>query len=302
MKRESVAYAAILVLAAIWGYNWVVIKIATDNADPFSVAALRSGIATLCLFAALIVTRRSLRPTPFWPTTTLGLLQTTSFTLLSVGAIATGGAGKTAILVYTMPFWVVLLAWPSLHERVSRAGWIALALAAAGLALVLTPLDLAGGLTSKALAVAAAIVWAASAVYGKVLRTKHATDLLALTTWQMLYGTLPLVAFTAFVHAHVNLTPAFLVAIAYVAIPGTALGWLLWMFVLSRLPAGVVGIASLLTPVIGVFSAWLQLGERPGSLELVGMGCILAALVVNVTPGLADALAAQRERGYPTAR
>jgi drug/metabolite transporter (DMT)-like permease len=242
------------------------------------------------LFGALAATRRSLRPTPFGPTLLLGLLQTTLFTLLSVGATATGGAGKTAILVYTMPFWIVLLAWPLLHERVSRTGWIALVLAAAGLALVLAPLDLSAGLTSKALAVASAIVWAASAVYGKLLRAKHVTDLLALTAWQMLYGTVPLLAALAFVHGHVDPTPRFLLAIAYIAIPGTALAWLLWMFILSRLPAGVAGIASLLTPVIGVLSAWLQLGERPGALEIVGIAFIVAALLVNMLPGLLDAL------------
>lgn len=285
MKREPLAYVAILVLATIWGYNWVAIKVATHDADGFMVSAVRSVVGTLCLFAALIVTRRSLHPPPFVPTLILGLLQTTIFTLLQVLAIATGGAGKTAILAYTMPFWIVLMAWPILHERVARNGWIALALAAAGLALVLTPLDLAGGLTSKALAIGAALVWALSAVYGKLLRTKHVTDLLALTTWQMLYGTVPLVAVVALTGVHrLQLTTSFIASIGYVAVLGTALAWLLWMFILSRLNAGVAGVASLLTPVIGVLAAWLQLGERPGLLELMGMGCIVAALVVNLIP------------------
>jgi drug/metabolite transporter (DMT)-like permease len=290
VRRSGPAYVALFALATIWGYNWVVIKLATHDADAFSLSAIRTSVAVVCLFGALAATRRSLRPTPFVPTLILGLLQTTIFMLLSVGATATGGAGKTAILVYTMPFWIVLMAWPLLHERVSRSAWIALALAAAGLALVLAPLDLAAGLTSKALAVGSAIVWAASAVYGKLLRAKHTVDLLALVAWQMLYGTVPLLAALAFVHGHVNPTPGFLLAVAYIAIPGTALAWLLWMFILSRLPAGVAGVASLLTPVIGVLSAWLQLGERPGALELVGIACIVAALLVNVLPGLLDAL------------
>ncbi len=294
MRRNALAYVAILVLATIWGYNWVVIKLATHDADALALSAIRAGVAVICLFAALIATRRSLRPAPFWPTLLLGLLQTTFFTLLSVGATASGGAGKTAILVYTMPFWIVLLAWPLLHERVSRTGWIALALAAAGLALVLTPLDLRGGLTSKALAVASAIVWAASAVYGKMLRAKHPTDLLGLTAWQMLYGTVPLVAAATLLHARIDPTPTLLLLIAYIAIPGTALGWLLWMFILSRLPAGVTGIASLLTPVIGVLSAWLQLGERPGTLELAGIAFIVAALLVNMLPALIDVRRARR--------
>jgi drug/metabolite transporter (DMT)-like permease len=285
VKRDPLAYAAILVLASIWGYNWVVIKVATHDADAFSVSAIRTVVGAICLFGALIATRRSLRPPPFWPTLMLGLLQTTVYTLLQVLAIATGGAGKTAVLFYTMPFWIVLLAWPILHERVSRNSAVALVLAAAGLAFVLSPLDVAHGLVSKALAVAGAVIWAASSVYAKLVNARDGADLLALTMWQMLFGSIPLVAVAALIPAHhIVLTPAFILAIAYIAIPATGLAWLLWMFLLNRLPAGVVGVASLLTPVIGVLAAWLQLGERPGVLELIGMACIVAALFVNLMP------------------
>lgn len=285
MKRDPAAYAAILLLAAIWGYNWVVIKIATADADAFSVSAIRSILGTLCLFIALLATRRSLQPPPLAPTLVLGLLQTTSFTLLTVLAVALGGAGKTAILAYTMPFWVVLMAGPLLHERLSRNGKIALTLAAVGLALVLTPFDITAGLISKMLALCGAVVWAASAVYGKRLRATHPTDVLALTTWQMLLGSVPLVAIAAFRPAHhLQLSATFGLSIAYLAVLGTALGWLLWMFILSRLNAGVAGLASLLTPVVGMFAAWLQLGERPGSLEFIGIAFIGVALLINLIP------------------
>lgn len=296
MTGDLRAYGSLLILALIWGYNWVVIKIATDNADPFSVGAIRSAVGTLCLFAALIVMRRSLRPTPFWPTILLGALQTTLFTLFSVIAIATGGAGKTAILVYTMPFWIVLLAWPVLHERVLPSGWLALGFAAFGLGCVLWPLNAAGGVAPKLLAVATAIVWAASAVYGKVLRAKHPTDLLSLTAWQMCYGTVPLVAVAIAGPRDIHLTAAFVGAIAYVGVAGTALAWLLWMFVLSRLPAGATGVASLLTPVVGVLAAWLQLHEGPSALELLGLTCIVAALVVNIWPSVSRARASSPTR------
>jgi drug/metabolite transporter (DMT)-like permease len=83
---------------------------------------------------------------------------------------------------------------------------------------------------------------------------------------------------------HLHPSAAFRLAIAYIAVPGTALAWLLWMFILSRLDAGNAGIASLLTPVIGVFAAWLQLGERPGTLEFIGIACIVSALVLNLLP------------------
>ncbi len=286
MKRGAVApYAALIVLALIWGYNWVAIKIATNDSDAYFLSAARSVLGTVCLFGAVIATRRSLRPTRWFPTLVLGLLQTSAFTLLTVLAVAVSGAGKTAVLVYTMPFWVVLLAWPILHERVTRWGLAALALAAVGLALVLSPIDLGAKLPGEALAIGGAIAWAVSAVYGKVLRMRYTIDLLALTAWQMLWGSIPLVTIAAFLPHHaIHVTLPFILALAYIAIPGTGLAWLLWMFVLSRLKAGVAGVASLLTPVVGVASAWIQLGERPSSLELLGLACIVVALILNLIP------------------
>ena len=59
-----------------------------------------------------------------------------------------------------------------------------------------------------------------------------------------------------------------------------SLAWVLWMYALQRLPAGVASMASMLAPVIGVASAWLQLGERPSHIELIGMFFIALALVI----------------------
>jgi drug/metabolite transporter (DMT)-like permease len=71
VKRDPLAYATMLVLASIWGYNWVVIKVATHDADAFSVSAIRTVVGAICLFGALIATRHSLRPPSFWPTLSL---------------------------------------------------------------------------------------------------------------------------------------------------------------------------------------------------------------------------------------
>jgi len=279
------AYAALIVLTVVWGYNWVVIKIATEGADAFSVSAIRLVLGAGALFIAILTTRGSLRPVAVGPTIVLGLLQTTLFTIFQTFAVISGGAGKTAMLAYTMPFWLVLLAWPFLHERVSRVGWIALALAAIGIACILTPLDLSTGLIGKMLAVVGAISWAVSAIYAKRLRARHDVPLLSLTAWQMTFGMIPL-ALIALVlpQHHVELSPGFIVSILYIGLPGTGLAWLLWLFILHRLSAGTAGIASLLTPVMGVAFAWLQLGERPGTLELVGIVCIVGALILNTLP------------------
>lgn len=282
-SAQRTAYGALALLALVWGYTWVVIKIATRDASPYVVAGGRLGVAALVLFAALALTRRSLRPTPIGPTIVLGLLQTTGFTLFQTIAVSMAGAGKTAILAYTMPFWVVILAWPFLGERISGVRWIALSVAAIGLAFVVAPLD-PRSLPADAFAVIAGISWAASAVWAKRMRARHDVELLSLTAWQLLWGALPLVVLMLVVPGRVHWTLAFVAAMAFMAVLGGALAWLLWLFILSRLPAGVAGIASLATPVVGVVAAAIQLHEIPSTTELIGMTCIVVALVVNALP------------------
>jgi drug/metabolite transporter (DMT)-like permease len=281
--RRAGVYIALGVLALVWGYTWVAIKIATQDASSYVVAGGRLGIATIVLFAILALTGKSLKPTPFVPTLVLGLLQTTGWTLLQTIAVSQAGAGKSAVLGYTMPFWTVLLAWPFLGERVAGLRWVALTLAALGLAFVVAPLD-AHSFFADGLAVVAGISWGASAVWAKRLRARYDVELLSLTAWQLLWGAIPLVVLMLVVGGPVHWTQSFVAAMAFISIGGAALGWFLWMFILSRLPAGVAGIASLATPVVGVLAAAIQLHEIPSHTELIGMVLIVIALVVNALP------------------
>ncbi len=281
--RRAGVYVALVVLALVWGYTWVAIKIATQDASPYVVAGGRLGVAAIVLFAILALTGRSLKPTPFVPTLVLGLLQTTGWTLLQTIAVSQAGAGKSAVLGYTMPFWTALLAWPFLGERIAGLRWVALTLAALGLAFVVAPLD-ARSFFADGLAVVAGISWGASAVWAKRLRARYDVELLSLTAWQLLWGALPLIGLMLVVGGPVHWTQSFVVAMAFISIGGAALGWVLWMFILSRLPAGVAGIASLATPVVGVLAAAIQLHEIPSLTESIGMALIVIALVVNAIP------------------
>jgi drug/metabolite transporter (DMT)-like permease len=185
-----------------------------------------------------------------------------------------------------MPFWLLLLAWAFLGERLHGVQWLAVALALCGLVLVLEPWQLESTFSS-ALAVTAGFCWAASAVVVKRLQARHEVDVLSLTTWQMLFGSLPLVLIAALTwQGGPEWTAEFVLALAYNVILANALAWFLWLFGLRRLSAGAAGIATLATPVIGVTAAWIQLGERPTAGEAAGMACIIAALAVVTVRGL----------------
>ena len=294
--RRDLGALALALLAVIWGYNWVVMKIGLEYARPFAFSALRTFLAAIALFAVLAIMRRPLRPPPLGRTVVIGLLQTTGFVGLLMWALESGGAGKTSVLTYTMPFWLLLLAWVFLGERLRGTQWAAVGLALAGLVLILEPWHL-GGAFSSFLALAGGFSWAASAVVVKRLQRTQAVDLLSLTTWQMLFGSLPLVAIAALTwNGGPDWTATFVAAVAYNVVLGNAVAWLLWLFALHRLSAGAAGIGTLATPVIGVTAAWLQLGERPAAGEAAGMALIVAALAVLTVRGL---LAGRRPGSAP---
>jgi drug/metabolite transporter (DMT)-like permease len=280
--KDRGAVIAIAALALAWGYNWVVIKIATGGASPFALVALRMVLGAAALFVVSALARKPLKSPPAGPTALIGFFQVTLMTTLQTLALSTGGAGKTTLLVYTFPFWIALLSMRVLDERLGRAGWIAIGVAAAGLGFVLYPLDLGHDLLSKGFALASAFSWAVGAVITKRFRAKTRVELLPFTAWQLAYGAIPIVIIALVVPgSYVHFTPAFSLALAYIVILGTALAFWLWFFIMERLSATSTGIASLLTPVVSVLLAWLQLHENPGIPELIGMTLIVAALVIN---------------------
>src|ERR1700741_640497 len=98
------AVLALLATILIWAYSWVVMKQVLQHAGPFDFAALRYVLGALLLFGALLATRQSLRPPPLLPTAMIGLCQTAAFQGLGQWALVNGGAGRVALLAYTMPF------------------------------------------------------------------------------------------------------------------------------------------------------------------------------------------------------
>ena len=69
-------------------------------------------------------------------------------------------------------------------------------------------------------------------------------------------------------------------AVLFNAVLCNALAWLLWLYALQRLAAGIASMTSMLAPVVGVLAAWLQLGEQPERYETIGMLLIGVALVI----------------------
>ena len=239
VRTRRAAYVALVALTLIWGFNWIVMKQALVGADPLVFNVQRTWVAVAVLFGALVVRRGRLRPEDWVAAIVTGFFQTTINFLSTTMALAGGGAGRTAVLVFTMPFWTLVIAWPVLHERVRGLQWLAIGAAFAGLALVVDPWSWRDGLAPRLWAVLSGFGWAAGTVATKYFQKRRQLDMLNFTAWQMLLGVLPLTLLAFILDVPpTQWTLAQAALTAYVGAVSTAFGFLLWIAILRFLPAG----------------------------------------------------------------
>ena len=282
-KNQSLmAFLALMLLCLIWGYNWVVMKNALHFSGPFDFAALRTVLGALCLFIVMLILKKPFSIKEIPSLIALGLLQTAGFTGLLVWALVEGGAGKTAVLTYTMPFWTMLLAWPLLGEKLRGWQWPAAFFSLMGILFILDPLHLGTDVFSMILAIVSGISWALAVILAKKLQARSPNlDLISLTAWQMLFGSIPIVALAFMTHTvSIEWDSYFIGALIYNAVFGNAIAWLLWLYALRHLSAGIATMTTTVCPVIAVIASSIELHEVIKSFELLGMSFIGVSLLM----------------------
>jgi drug/metabolite transporter (DMT)-like permease len=297
-SSRFVPYAILGFLALIWGYFWVPGKLGVSDSSAFVWAGMRTFPAYVLMFGLLLLLRQPARPKALGLTAVVGLLQVGGFVGFSSAALVAAGAGHTGMLANTWQFWILVLAWLLLGERLRGLQWLAVGVGLVGLVLIIEPWRV-HGVVSSLFALAAGVCFAAGAVAAKVLRRRHALDLLSLTTWQGLLGSLPLVVL-AVVHpgGGIRWSVPFIWSLAYSIVIGTALGAALWLYVLNLIPANIAGVGNFATPIVGVLASWIQLGEDLSLPEMSGM--VLVALALGLL-GVRGIRSSQAESPEPQA-
>jgi drug/metabolite transporter (DMT)-like permease len=281
VRSRRGAYVLLVVLTLVWGLNWIAMKLALRDADPIVLNLQRSVLAVVVLFGAMLAAGTPLRP-PSWRAVAItALFQTTINFGSTTMALATGGAGRTSVLVFAMPFWTLLLAWPVLHERVRGLQWVAIGLALAGLVLVVDPWHWAGDLTAKGWAILSGFGWAVGTICMKYFQRDRKFDVLNFIAWQMLVGTIPFLLLPA-IHDYppTRWSVAHVLLLVHIGVVSTALGFLVWIEILRWLPAGTASLNLFAIPVVALLSSMAVFGERLSASEWAGIACIGAGLAV----------------------
>lgn len=265
--------------------NWPIMKMGLAYLSPLWFAAARMGLGALCLFALLAVQGRLL-----WPgRRELGILVSVGIFQIGLptGLIHTGllavEAGRSAILVFTIPLWVAPMAMLVLGERMGATKFAGLVLGLSGIAVLFNPLTFPFGdsaaLTGNAFMLAASLSFAVALVI--IRRHPWTVPTISLLPWQMLLGTLLLILAAAAVEGAP--APRWSAALAAImAYNGPiASAFCFWAFVtVSRsLPAMSTALGSLGVPVVGIASAAAILGEGFGPAKILGLVLISLGVV-----------------------
>jgi drug/metabolite transporter (DMT)-like permease len=279
-KPQIFAVIAVVLLSVIWGTNVPYMKVALNFSGPAEFAFLRNFFGAIILFAILLFLKKPIFIKEAPKLFILGIFQTAGFTGFLIWALMEGGASKTAVLTFTMPMWVALMSWPFLQEKLTLWQWISVIICILGIIFVFNPLNIENNSTSTLLALASGFTWACGAILSKRIHVKFPKiDLLIMTAWQMLWGSIPLLVIALLIKSEpIIWSYSFLSILCFNAIFVNAIAYLLWFYALRHLQASTVSMLALLTPIAGAISAYFLLDEVPNFAESIGFFLILSGL------------------------
>lgn len=286
-RRMGAILLATVVLA--WGLTWPVNKVILASVPPVWAVALRTGIGAVALFVlAAAQGRLCLPPRHDLPVlVSIALLHMIGFGVLSSVGLQSVPTGRSVVLAYTTPLWVVPGAALFLGERLTPRRIVGVGLGLTGLVVLFNPLAFdwtqRGAVLGNLAILVAALLWAASILHIRGHRWRATPfDLLP---WETLLAVAVLVPVAYLLTG----APAFKLdaplagMLLYAGIPGTALAYWAVAMASRHLPAITTSLGLLATPVVSIIVAAVWLQELPTADVLAAMGLILSGIAIGAT-------------------
>jgi O-acetylserine/cysteine efflux transporter len=254
-------------VTAIWGFNFVVIKVGTDHVPPLLLAALR--------FAFVSVPAVAFVPRPAAPWLLIAgyglFLGVGEFGLLFTAIKLGAPTGLSSLILQAQAFFTALLAAAFLKERFPLPSVAGLLIAASGLLLIGLKDDQPGAwgghfLLALAMLLAAGLMWGVANVLARRIGNVGG---LSLVVWSSLASPVPLLLLSwvfegapAISTALRSLSSLTLGALAYLVVLSTLCGYGTWNHLIVKYGAGRVAPFSMLVPIFGVSAGAVFLDER----------------------------------------
>ena len=271
-----------LAVMAVWGTNFVVIRLGLNHLPPLFFAALRFTFAVL---PAVFLLKRP--PVPWSNLAAYGvLIGAGQFGLLFLAMRSDITPGLASLVVQLQAFFTIGLAAVISGERVRPIQVAALLLAVSGIGVILVHTDPSTTPLGLVLVLLAALCWAGGNV---VVRSTPGVNMLAYVVWGSLFSVPPLYALSlvfegwpAMREGLVQADLATWAVVAFQAFANTLFGYAVWGWLLSRYPAATIAPMALLVPVFGMGASALWLSEPLQDWKLAAAALVMTGLCLNV--------------------
>jgi drug/metabolite transporter (DMT)-like permease len=287
VRQTPLLIAVYTTLSLALSGQWIAAKLGVTAVPPLELSTMRFAIASAVLLAACAITRTPLPLHRWRPIALAAAFGVVGFnTLAFVGLSLTPASDSALIIPTTIPMATAVFA-TLIHERLTQRKLLGFAIASVGAALVIVGGQQAGAepsgdrLLGDLMELGAATGWAASLVVGAtVVRTE---TVLGYVTLMVLIGTamlLPLGAWQQWYRDVPSWSLETWLAAGFLGVFSTAVAYVLFLWAVRRLGAGLAAMVSYLTPVGTLLLAFVILGDRPLLLQLVGGAVIVIGVRV----------------------
>lgn len=287
-----------ILVTAIWGVNFSVIKLGLHTTDPFILAAIRF---TLSALPALFFIKKP--DVPWRYLIGYGLIFGIGLWGLVNLGIKTGlSAGIASLALQFSAFFTLLLGSLIFRERLSRYQITGFVIACAGLLSIVFVTDGSVTLSGMLLVMAGALAWSVANIIIKKAGTKQ---VFAFLVWSSAFSPLPLFGLDWLVNGSSGFTEMFrhmdnraLLSVLFQVYPNTLFGYWIWNSLLKQYPVSTVAPLSLLVPVFGILGSMMIFGEHISPQKMLA----LLLIIIGLTVGLYGQRLVQRVQLLPRKR
>ena len=291
-RTTSLVLLGFAVVYVIWGSTYMAIRVAIESFPPLLLAGSRHLLVGLVLYPVL---RWKTGERPSWEHWRTAIATGSLLLVLGNGGVCvaekTVPSGVAALLVATVSLWMVLVDWAR-PGGVRPTGRIigGILLGFAGLVLLVGPSRLGGSgridLKGAGILVGASLAWACGSLYSKHGALPK-SPLLGVAMQGLAGGTALWVAGVLTGEAKalhpMAISMRSWVALGYLIVFGSVLGFTAYLYILKKSSAARVGTYALVNPVVALFLGWLLLGESINLRTSSAAAVILTAVVLVIT-------------------
>jgi O-acetylserine/cysteine efflux transporter len=280
MKLHHLLLAVLI--TAIWGINFSVIKLGLSSVEPFTLAGIRF---TLCALPLLLFIKKP--DVPWRYLISYGLMFGIGLWGLVNLGIRTGlSAGIASLLLQFSAFFTLLLGRLVLKESLSRYQIAGFMMACGGLLSIVFITDGSVTFSGMLLVLAGAIAWSIANLINKKAGTKQ---VFAFLVWSSAFAPVPLFLLDwlangtrGYLSLVSHMDARALLSVLFQVYPNTLFGYWVWNSLLKQYPVSTVAPLSLLVPVFGILGSMVIVGETITPVKILALLLIISGLVVGL--------------------